>query len=279
MRQRTVLEYQRYRYLKVALLLVLASILAYVLQDAPVGRYGGTWVGYGLGTLAALMIVWLMWFGVRKRSYMASASSVRGWLSAHVYLGATLIVITTLHAAFQIGWNIHTLAYVLLLMVVFSGFYGVYAYLQFPTLLSENLANESFETLQQKIEELNKDLTRLVPSLPAHTRDATRRAITATMIGGGVRAQLRSKYRNCPTDNLVSLLSSQSKDEHISAEEAQRQREAYAIALRKQKLVARARAHIRYKAILAVWLYVHVPLSFALLAALVAHIVSVFFYW
>jgi hypothetical protein len=279
MRHRTVLEYQGYRYLKVAALLILASILAYVYQSAPVGRYGGTWVGYGLGTLAALMIVWLMWFGVRKRQYMASASSVRGWLSAHVYLGATLIVITTLHAAFQIGWNIHTLAYALLLLVVFSGFYGVYAYLQFPTLLSENLANESFESVTLKIEELDKELGRLVPSLPQRARAATQRSITDTQIGGGVAAQLRANHPNCPTDALVDLLAAQNNTDHITPEEAQRQREAYAFALRKQKLVVRARRHVRYKAILAAWLYVHVPLSFALLAALVAHIVSVFFYW
>jgi hypothetical protein len=28
-----------------------------------------------------------------------------------------------------------------------------------------------------------------------------------------------------------------------------------------------------------VWLYVHVPLSFALLAALIAHVISVFYFW
>ena len=30
---------------------------------------------------------------------------------------------------------------------------------------------------------------------------------------------------------------------------------------------------------LEIWLYVHVPLTFALIAALSAHIISVFFYW
>ena len=48
---------------------------------------------------------------------------------------------------------------------------------------------------------------------------------------------------------------------------------------RKQELLRRARRDIRYKALMDLWLYVHVPLSFALLAALTAHIVSVFFYW
>jgi hypothetical protein len=36
---------------------------------------------------------------------------------------------------------------------------------------------------------------------------------------------------------------------------------------------------MRYKALLDLWLYVHVPLSLALLAALAAHVVIVFLYW
>jgi hypothetical protein len=36
---------------------------------------------------------------------------------------------------------------------------------------------------------------------------------------------------------------------------------------------------MRIKALLEVWLYVHVPATFALLAALTAHIISVFYYW
>jgi hypothetical protein len=36
---------------------------------------------------------------------------------------------------------------------------------------------------------------------------------------------------------------------------------------------------MRYKAVLDLWLYIHVPLSVALLAALTIHVVSVFLYW
>jgi hypothetical protein len=36
---------------------------------------------------------------------------------------------------------------------------------------------------------------------------------------------------------------------------------------------------LRYKALMDIWLYLHVPLSFALLAALTAHVVAVFFYF
>ena len=48
---------------------------------------------------------------------------------------------------------------------------------------------------------------------------------------------------------------------------------------RKYEAVSQARRHIRIKALLEVWLFVHVPVTFALIAALVAHVISVFMYW
>lgn len=47
----------------------------------------------------------------------------------------------------------------------------------------------------------------------------------------------------------------------------------------KQAALIRLRRHLRLRALLEVWLYVHVPMTFALIAALSAHIISVFFYW
>ena len=40
-----------------------------------------------------------------------------------------------------------------------------------------------------------------------------------------------------------------------------------------------ARSDIAYRARLQLWLYLHVPLSIALLAALLAHVIALFFYW
>ena len=56
---RTFLEYQNYRYLKVALAIFLLSLAAYVFDDPPGGRSGSSWTGYGLGTIAAAIIFWL----------------------------------------------------------------------------------------------------------------------------------------------------------------------------------------------------------------------------
>ena len=47
---------------------------------------------------------------------------------------------------------------------------------------------------------------------------------------------------------------------------------------RKQEILTTARRYARVRAMLEVWLYIHVPMTFALLAAVTAHIVSVFFF-
>ena len=66
------------------------AIAAYWIDDPQEPANGGTVLGYTLGTIAALLIVLLAWFGIRKRRYASTLGSVQGWLSAHVYLGATL---------------------------------------------------------------------------------------------------------------------------------------------------------------------------------------------
>jgi hypothetical protein len=47
----------------------------------------------------------------------------------------------------------------------------------------------------------------------------------------------------------------------------------------KADVLAVARRQMQITAVLEGWLFVHIPMTFALLAALTAHIVSVFTYW
>ena len=47
----------------------------------------------------------------------------------------------------------------------------------------------------------------------------------------------------------------------------------------KRRLVRRLLADIRMQGMMEIWLYLHVPLTLALLGALATHVFSVFFYW
>jgi len=92
-RHESFLVWRQFRYLKIACAAAAVSINIYLI-DSPYGsRYGGTWAGYTLGTVGALLILSLMWFGYRKRSYLKNQGNLVAWLSAHVYLGVSLLVI------------------------------------------------------------------------------------------------------------------------------------------------------------------------------------------
>ena len=277
MRHQSILAYARYRYLKLAAALTLLSIALYAWHRPPNGPYGGTWLGYALGTLGALMIVWLAWFGVRKRQFGSTIGMLQGWLSAHVYFGTALIVIATLHAAFKVGWNVHTLAYVLMLAVIVSGFYGVYAYLIYPRVMTDNLGEDTLEMLLIKIADLDKQARQIALSLPDSITKLVVASAQGTTIGGSWLRQLSGKDPSCPTD--AAVVGAQSLGRKLVGEQAQTNRTLYTLLLKKQGLVARARRDVAFKARLDLWLYFHVPLSVALLAALATHIVSVFFYW
>ena len=112
------LVHKRMRWLKVATVLCIAAIVAYAFIDVEPRPNGGTWYGYTLGTVGAGLIVWLALLGIRKRRYRASFTTLQGWVSAHVYLGLAAIVVATLHSGLELGLNLHTLTYLLMLVVV-----------------------------------------------------------------------------------------------------------------------------------------------------------------
>jgi hypothetical protein len=298
----SILTHARSRYLWVALLLTVASIAIYVWHDPGIAPNGSTWLGYTLGTICALLIVWLMLFGIRKRSYSTTLGSTRGWLSAHIYLGAALILLTLLHCGFQFGWNIHTFALVLMLAVIFSGFFGVYVYLRYPSLMTRNRESATRDAMLEEIAEIDQNALALADGIAPEIHAVVLRSIQNTRLGGGVLTQLRA--RDGSDLAIASVRQAiQKRDTQINAIPAPAQAGQTMMAMvdfladgandkqsealrklidmlsRKKGLATRVARDIQYQAIMEIWLYIHVPLSFALLAALIAHIVSVFFYW
>ena len=280
----SILAFKRARYLKIALGLCALALGLYIWHDPTVvyiKPYGGTWLGYSLGTMGAILVVWLMLLGIRKRRYRSTMGSVHGWTSAHVYLGISLIVIVTLHSGFEFGWNIHTLAYVLMGVVILSGLFGVYAYLRYPELMTANLAGEALETLLLKIADLDRKCRRLALDLPdeinAIVIKATRASPRELGAGNSFRRQITAINAYCPARAACdALMRAGGKLNH---EQAHINGQLLSEMTRKSALTDRVRRDLRFQALLRIWLYVHVPLSFALLAALIAHVISVFYYW
>lgn len=273
---RNFLEFGNYRYFKLAVVLAAGSAIAYWGDSSPLGRYGGTTVGLWLGSIGAFLILWLMWLGIRKRRYQSRMGTVQGWLSAHVYLGLALIVVATLHTGFQAGYNVHTLAYILMMVVIASGAYGVHAYSRFPTRLTEMMGDETLDSIFLKVPGLDQEARRLAMRLPDDINRAVLDAAQNSRIGGGVMAQLRGVDPRCPTAAAATLV--KTRGASLRGEDAEANRALYSVLVRKQRLLERGRLAVMYRARLNLWLYAHVPLAFALLMALSAHILSVFFY-
>jgi hypothetical protein len=295
----SILSYARSRYLWISAGLSALSLAAYLWHDPGGPPNGGTWLGYTLGTIGALLIVWLMLFGMRKRRYSGGTGTLRGWLSAHIYLGTSLILIVLLHAGFQVGWNLHTLAFALMLAVIFSGFFGVYVYLRYPNLMTRNRDSATREAMLEEVADIDQNALALADGIDPKIHDVVLRSIQNTRLGGGVWSQLRARdgsdmalkslykameAREAKTPPsgvqtqtifaMVDFLSTRATDKQTEA-----LRKLIDMISRKKGLAGKVARDMQYQAIMEIWLYVHVPLSFALLAALIGHIVSSFFYW
>jgi hypothetical protein len=274
----SILVYRGLRYFRWALALAVVAMIAYAWhQPLPVPN-GGTWLGYTLGTIGALLIVWLIWFGVRKRQYGGGKIRLEDWLSAHVYLGLALIVVATLHTGFQFGWNVHTLAYALMMIVIFSGMFGVYVYIRYPRLMTENRRGMTLSAMMIQVAEIDQDCRKAALRLGDEINRVVLEASENTRIGGSMWRQLSGEAPGCPAlaapDRLRGMLAK--GEQTASGRDAE---QLLALLTRKAELVRRARRDVQIKALMDIWLYIHVPLSVALIAALIAHIVAVFFYW
>jgi hypothetical protein len=276
-KHRSILEYAEFRWFKAAIALAILAAAAYLWHDPPLKPHGGTWLGYTLGTAGAALILWLLWYGVRKRRYRSTSGTVQGWLSAHVYLGVALVVVVTLHTGFELGWNVHTLAYVLMLAVVATGLYGVFLYLRVPGAMTENLGVETLDGILLRLGDIDREMRARAMSLPDRLLSLVDRSIAGTRLGGGFLRLLSGVDRDCSTAAAVAGWAEAAR--RLSGDSARLAKEVYGLLVRKQQLLEQARRDLRHKALLDLWLYFHVPLAFMLLAALVAHVVAVFIYW
>ncbi|GAB3273468.1 hypothetical protein [Parahaliea aestuarii] len=289
----SLLAWRGFRYGKWALVLGLVSIALYLSQGGSAAQppNGGTWQGYVLGTVGALLIVWLSVLGVRKRRYSSTLGSVQGWTSAHVYLGAVLLLIGTLHSAAQVGWNVHTLAYALMCAVIFSGFYGLYVYIHLPGRLASNNAGKDRDAWLEELGELDSAIRDTVEACDAELQAMALSALDLTALGGSAWRQLSARDysriilpgQSKPVGNAEQGVIVKALSERIPDARKQSQAEVLNELLglfgRRRVILNLLRREIRLRGLIRVWLFVHIPLTVALLVALLIHIFSVFIYW
>jgi hypothetical protein len=277
------LRHANFRWAQVAVLLSLAATGAYIWFDrkARVAGLeppnGGSWLGYLLGVVSAGLIVWLACLGLRKRMVTDNYYLLKAWVSAHVYLGLSLIVLATLHTGFKFGWNVHTVAYGLMLLVIASGGFGVWAYSTLPRRLHTNRGELTRKKMIEDIESLDAQLATAAQPLDRDAATVVRRSIENTQLGGGFWERVTNTHAGCPNAQAIRRL--QPLLAKAKGSQADILRDVDRLLRQKADALTVARRQMQITALLEAWLFVHVPATFALLAALTAHIVSVFIYW
>ncbi len=271
------LSHAGFLWMKVALVLSLLAITSYLLVDVTPRHNGGSWYGYTLGTIGALLILWLTLLGLRKRAMTSGAWSLKAWTSAHVYLGLSLTVIGTLHSGLQLGWNVHTLAWVLMMLVIASGIWGIAVYSILPSALSNNRDERTQAQMLDDIRSIDRQLHEAAQPLAPADAAIVRETLDDDPFAGSLLARLTGRYPRCAT--AAALLKIRQQTGHQPDTGGDPLEKVDGLLSRKVAALGRLRRHLKIKALLEIWLYIHVPMTFALIAALSAHIISVFFYW
>jgi hypothetical protein len=270
------LTYGKMKFLKLAVVLCVVTIVAYIFYEPIDEHNGGTWLGYTLGTIGALLIFWLTWLGIRKRRYGANFS-LSAWVSAHVYLGLSLIVIATLHTGFQFGWNVHTLAYALMMIVIISGGFGIYAYSRYPKIMSENRRGSSLNDILAQIGDIDRECRQIAAPLPDNVSALVVQSCEQTQLGGSITRILSGKDNRCGATAAFEQLRPLVAE--VDQQYSQATRKLLILIGKKCGLLTTVRRDIQLKALMDIWLRVHIPMTVALLIALLIHIFSVFYYW
>jgi hypothetical protein len=264
-------NYKRYRWMLINLVGMCALLIFYWFDQPLGGRSGGSWLGYTYGFLAAFGIMYLMWFGVRKRSYRSNVGTLQGWLSAHVWLGISLILLVPLHSAFQFGFNVHTLAYALMLIVIFSGIYGAIRYLTLAPEITAHRGAPHTKKLLEAIQQLDRDIDKATQG-KSDSLLALRLQADFVLAPSVWLCRRRQLVPTTDTQQEAKLLSVVPEAEQVDATNL------LGVISRKRLLALQLQEDVRTLSILQMWLYLHVPVSLALVVAVAIHIFVVFWY-
>ena len=273
MSQETFFNYKNYLYFWISILILVGLTVIYILDTPLGGPNGGTVLGYSYGGLATAGILYLMWYGIRKRSYHASVTTLKGTLAAHVWIGIALLLVVPLHSGFQFGVNVHTLAYLLMSLVVLSGIWGAINYATLTTQIQAHRGGGSHKELIQQIESLSRDIERSLSGGKSDELVQLAKRLDVTFQPSVTRF-VRSKGSTSVDRKLAAELLAA-----LPSEERQDGSSLVELINKKVSLINQLKRDVTVLYWLKVWLYFHVPLSFALLAALAIHIFAVFYNW
>jgi hypothetical protein len=265
-------------YARVSAVLCVACVVLYWLVRPPGPPNGGSFTGYTLGTLALGLVLWLGWFGLRRRRY-GGGERLDEVLSAHVYLGLAVALVALLHCGFRVHWNVHSLALLLLLGVVGSGIFGAAAFWSIPPRMTGNRAGMTLGTMSAELATIALRCRALSLSFPDDIVSLVARTTSPCGEAGRLGDMLGGRRNRLRQLNLAAI--AQVQDELLRGRDVTPAEVLPLLQSLTQHLtlVERLTSDQRYRRMLLLWRAIHVPMTVALVAALAVHVLVVFYDW
>lgn len=271
MSEETFLNIKQWRWFRISFVVTVTASLLYYFSTPTVPMSGSTFYGYLLGIICGACMVYLLWYGSRKRRYFAQHTTLKEVLSAHVWIGIALLVLVPLHCGFRFHWNVHTMTFVFCILTIVTGIWGAYLYRVLPKEILSNRGEGNFKIL---LEQYHSRENEIVKSCEGRSE---------------IFVSFIKRFDHYSLPKITSLLSGKRSKELDHKEvaalvptlpENERKEALQTIALIDKKFEAlkRIEREALVQCWLKLWLYLHVPLACGATMLLIIHVVSVLYY-
>lgn len=261
---------------RIFIFLLAATIAAFVWSARSEFPHGGSLVGLIFGTAGYLLILLLAYYGIRKRSYRSTFGTMEQWLQSHIYLGILVLVLLVLHTGGRFNDMVAVTTLILVAVVVLSGIAGAILFVTVPRLLTEVESNLTVEEISTQLNQLARNMARLTSgrSQPfVRIYDGLMKESMPGWLAGWrlLFSRMRRKSQQAVGDwsKMLAL---------VGKEEQEPLRQMLVFSRQRKELLMRLMYQQRYKNILEFWLYIHVPVTIAVLVFGTVHVVAVFYY-
>jgi hypothetical protein len=260
-------------WLQAFVLSVVLCLLVYTVNALFFEVNAGNWWGITYGTLASLLMVGAVLYGVRRRKPRLNVGTSRTWVLFHIYGGTVFMVLVFMHSGFRLptgalNWWLWGLS----LWVTVSGILGVALQQWLPKILTSGLSVEAvYERIPELITQIRTRAEKLIETCTDPVQEFYRKNIAGALalpqpkliyyldITGGIQSRTRQ------FEYLRRVLSAEEQEKLDRLE-----------SMFKTKL--ELDAHYTLQKALRWWLYTHVPPSLVLLLLVALHLYAVWYY-